>query len=88
MRKIVLRLILILFTLPVLALKPEKAYKITPDSLGLAYKEQYVKSKDQFDLITWTYRPNAAKDKQTVIVLAYGDAGNMSPLGTSSPYPQ
>jgi alpha-beta hydrolase superfamily lysophospholipase len=78
MRKIVLRLILILFTLPVLALKPEKAYKITPDSLGLAYKEQYVKSKDQFDLITWTYRPNAAKDKQTVIVLAYGDAGNMS----------
>ncbi len=78
MRKIVLPLILVLITLPVFALKPEKAYKITPDSLGLAYKEQYVKSKDQIDLITWTYSPNAAKDKQTVIVLAYGDTGNMS----------
>ncbi len=78
MRKVLLQLMLILITLPILALKPEKAYKITPDSLGLAYKEQYVKTKDGFDLITWTYSPNAAKDKQTVIVLAYGDAGNMS----------
>jgi hypothetical protein len=78
MRKIVLPLILLLTTLPTLALKPEKAYKITPDSLGIAYKEQYVKTEDQFDLITWTYSPNAAKDKQTVLVLAYGDAGNMS----------
>jgi alpha-beta hydrolase superfamily lysophospholipase len=78
MRKRLLPLVLLLISGPLFALKPEKAYKMTPDSLGLAYKEQYVKSKDQFDLITWTYTPNAAKDKQTVIVLAYGDAGNMS----------
>ncbi len=42
MRKIVLPLILLLTTLPTLALKPEKAYKMTPDSLGIAYKEHYV----------------------------------------------
>ncbi len=70
--------IILLTTQLTFALKPEKAYKLTPDSLGLAYKEQYVKTDDQFSLITWTYEPNAAKDKQTTIVLAYGDAGNMS----------
>jgi alpha-beta hydrolase superfamily lysophospholipase len=78
MRKMLLPVILMLISLPVLALKPEKAYKITPDSLGIAYREHYVKSRDGYDLLTWTYSPDPAKDKKTVLVLAYGDAGNMS----------
>ncbi len=78
MSRTLLFVILLLTARSTFALKPEKAYKLTPDSLGLAYKEQYVNTEDQFKLVTWTYEPNAAKDKQTIIVLAYGDAGNMS----------
>lgn len=60
------------------AIKPVKEYITTPDSLGMNYKQQVVKTPDGYDLNTWLIKPAPSKDNKTTLVLAYADGGNMS----------
>lgn len=60
------------------ALKPDRVYQQTPDSLGLVYKAKVLTTADGYAINTWTIAPSAAADKHTTIVLAYQDFGNMS----------
>jgi alpha-beta hydrolase superfamily lysophospholipase len=60
------------------ALKPDRVYHYTPDSLGLAYTARLLKTTDGASINTWTYVPDAKANKHTTLVLAYQDAGNMS----------
>lgn len=79
MRKYILTLILISATLlSLFAINPSREYIATPDSLGLEYQALEVSTPDGYTLNTWIYAPNPEKDNETVLVLAYGDAGNMS----------
>jgi pimeloyl-ACP methyl ester carboxylesterase len=60
------------------ALKPDRVYHYTPDSLGLAYTARLLKTPDGASINTWTYVPDAKANQHTTIVLAYQDMGNMS----------
>lgn len=60
------------------AINPSREYIATPDSLGLEYQALKISTHDGYALNTWIYAPNPEKDNETVLVLAYGDAGNMS----------
>jgi hypothetical protein len=46
--------------------------------LHLKHKEATVTTPDKYDLHTWTLIPRLENDKNVIIVLAGGDAGNMS----------
>jgi predicted alpha/beta hydrolase len=59
------------------ALKPDRVYHQTPDSLGLTYATRVLKTADGFSINTWAYVPNATKNRHTTIILACGDAVNM-----------
>lgn len=62
-----------------LALKPDRsAYNATPASLGLRAEERRILTSDGVQLASWTILPDAKADLKTVLVLAYGDGGNMS----------
>ena len=59
--------------------KPERKYEKTPANFNLKYKQDTVFTEDSIRLSVWDYEP-AGKDSvlKPVIVMAYGDAGNMS----------
>jgi pimeloyl-ACP methyl ester carboxylesterase len=60
------------------ALKPDRHWAATPDSVGLAYQSLTLATPDQAQLATWVIAPaGPAPDQHTTLVLAYGDAGNM-----------
>lgn len=59
------------------ALRPDRVYRQTPDSLGLAYTPRILKTPDGASINTWTFVPNAGTNRHITIVLAYADAGNM-----------
>ena len=61
-----------------LALKPKKEYILTPDSVGLKYKELQIATPDKYMLNTWVMCPEKKVDNKTVMIVAYGDALNMS----------
>ncbi|SIT90242.1 alpha/beta hydrolase family protein [Pontibacter indicus] len=60
------------------AIKPVREYIATPDSLGMSYEQQRVKTVDGYSINTWIIKPTAGKDKKTTLVLTYADSGNMS----------
>lgn len=60
------------------ALNPDTIYHITPDSLGLEFKEFKIETKDNALLNTWVLKATEELNNGNVIILAYGDAGNMS----------
>lgn len=60
------------------AIKPDREYTLTPDSLGLNYETLKVRTPDNYDLNTWIYLPDKKNDNNKVLVLAYPDQGNMS----------
>ncbi len=60
------------------AMKPKKEYIITPDSLGIKYRELQITTPDNYKLATWVMVPDKKKDNKAVMVVAYGDAMNMS----------
>ena len=61
------------------ALKPSRTWLATPDSLGLRYQTLALTTPDHAQLVSWVVEPDArATDQHTTMVLAYGDAGNMS----------
>ena len=69
---------LTLLCFPGFALKPQKTYIKTPDSLGLAYESNEITTTDSFRIKSWLLFPDEARDRNTTIIIAGGDAGNMS----------
>ncbi|GAB3222798.1 alpha/beta hydrolase [Algoriphagus aestuariicola] len=62
----------------VFAINPDREYIRTPDSVNWQYQELKIPTKDNYVLNTWIYKANEKNDKDTVLILAYPDAGNMS----------
>lgn len=60
------------------AINPDREYFMTPDSVSWNYEQLKIKTKDNYKLNTWIYEANSENKKDTVIILAYPDAGNMS----------
>ncbi len=60
------------------ALKPEKKYVEHPSDFGFKYKENAITTADAVVLKSWICYPNTKVDNKTTLILAYGDAGNMS----------
>ncbi|WP_062542898.1 alpha/beta hydrolase family protein [Rufibacter tibetensis] len=60
------------------AIKPVREYVATPDSLGMNYNQQVVRTPDGYDINTWLIKPPTSKDNKTTLVLSYADGGNMS----------
>lgn len=77
--KITLLLVLLFtFTINSSAIKPDLNYLQKPNELEISYKEYFITTPDNFKLKTWVCLPQKEVDKKTTIILAYGDAGNMS----------
>lgn len=60
------------------AINPDREYFMTPDSVSWNYEQLKITTKDNYKLNTWIYEANNENKKDTVIILAYPDAGNMS----------
>ena len=79
MPRILLLLALLIPAATTWALRPTKAWVATPDSLGLTYRTLALTTPDHVQLASWVVEPAATvPDRRTTMVLAYGDAGNMS----------
>lgn len=61
------------------ALKPSREWIATPEKMGMQYQSLALETPDHAQLATWVVEPAAdVPDLHTTMVLAYGDAGNMS----------
>src|SRR5690606_29062186 len=60
------------------AINPDREYFMTPDSVSWNYEQLKITTEDNYKLNTWIYEANTDNKKDTVIILAYPDAGNMS----------
>ena len=61
------------------SLKPSRQWIATPDSMGLKYQTLALTTPDHAQLVSWVVEPATnVPDQRTTMVLAYGDAGNMS----------
>jgi alpha/beta superfamily hydrolase len=78
MKKSALLLLLLLTVIPSYALKPDRNYLAKPDAKGMMYKEQDIVTPDNYKLKSWLCYPAKENDKKTTLIIAYGDAGNMS----------
>lgn len=63
--KNILLVIILLFSIDSYAIKPVREYVTTPDSLGMNYKQQVVRTPDGYDLNTWLIKPAPSKDNKT-----------------------
>ncbi len=78
--KLLFSILCCLFCSQLFGLKPVKAYLVTPDSFGLSYETLHINTKDSALLTAWKMQPAPAYDRKITIILAGGDAGNMSYL--------
>jgi len=62
----------------VFAINPDREYIRTPDSVKWNYQQLDIHTPDGFRLNTWIYEAKPENDRDTVLILAYPDAGNMS----------
>ena len=62
----------------VYSINPDREYIRTPDSVKWNYQQLDINTRDGFRLNTWIYEAKPENDKDTVLILAYPDAGNMS----------
>lgn len=60
------------------SLKPDSVYISHPDSLGLNFETHRIQTTNDLTLQAWMLNPMNEIDLETTIILAYGDAGNMS----------
>lgn len=64
---------------PAFAIRPVAAWWARPDTLGLKYRQLEITTTDQVKLVAWLIEPAAkAPDQHTTVVVAGGDAYNMS----------
>ena len=79
MKKSFILLFVLLQSIVSFGLKPIKEYKMRPDSLGLKYTQDTIRTSDNFQLISWDIQPQVDNENnKTVILFAYQDMGNMS----------
>ncbi|MFA5514363.1 MAG: alpha/beta fold hydrolase [Sphaerochaetaceae bacterium] len=71
-------LILLAFAVDSFALKPDLKYSRKPNELQISFKEYFISTPDNCKLKTWVCSPQKDLDNKTTLILAYGDAGNMS----------
>lgn len=76
--KRILILLLLAFSVEAFAIKPDLKYVRKPDELNITYQEYLVSTPDNYKIKTWVCTPEKAIDKKVTVILAYGDAGNMS----------
>ena len=62
------------------ALNPVKEYVEHPANFDFKYEEIKLETEDGYSLNSWLCLPSKAVSNNTVLVVAYGDAGNMSYL--------
>jgi len=74
--KFTLTVLFALFILPVVALKPSREYKVTPDKFGMEYVEEKIKTEDGAVLNAWFYTA-ASKTTNWMVMSGSGD-GNMA----------
>ena len=71
-----------LFTLLIVnlvgAINPIKEYVDTPANSNFKYEEVYIKTQDNYTLKSWILYAKEENKRNRTLVLAYGDAGNMS----------
>ncbi|ADY51729.1 alpha/beta hydrolase fold protein [Pseudopedobacter saltans DSM 12145] len=70
-------LFLLGFSSKLFAINPGRDYYLSPDSLGLQYQEVRLNTSDNLSLNCWDISTDSLKNKNTSIVIAYGDSGNM-----------
>lgn len=63
---------------PILSIDPDREYIITPNSVKRNYEQLEVTTKNGFRLSSWIYDANPENGKDSIIILAYPDAGNKS----------
>lgn len=64
---------------PAFALRPVAAWWAKPDTLGLKYRQVEITTADHVKLVAWLIEPSTkAIDQHTTVVVAGGDAYNMS----------
>ncbi|WP_425639654.1 alpha/beta hydrolase [Algoriphagus yeomjeoni] len=79
MKNTAISIFLLLFSFnQVSAINPDREYIRTPDSLNWSYQQLDIHTSDGFRLNTWIYKAKQENNKDTILILAYPDAGNMS----------
>lgn len=78
MKNILIILISLTFTFVSYALKPDRVYNLTPDSLGLDYTMYLIETPDKAKIKVWFLNAHDSVDNGNTLILSYGDAGNMS----------
>lgn len=68
----------IFFTMSMWALDPVKEYVDHPMNSNMIVESVEIKTTDDYTLKSWICFPKKEDDKKRVLVLAYGDNGNMS----------
>ena len=75
-----LLIILLGLSLITYAIKPEREYKWTPETHGLAYAEYQTSTTDHYSINVWEYAlPDSVTSNRTIILVGT-DAGNMGYL--------
>ncbi len=68
---------LLLFHVVAYAIKPEKAYRMTPSDLEIRFEEHRIKTVDGAELISWVMEPDLDRENGKAIIICGSDAGNM-----------
>jgi uncharacterized protein len=74
----VFSLLLLLQVSSVFAVNPERGYKVKPGLYNIPHKETFITTPDNAKLALWIFTPEQSKSNGTTLVIAGGDAGNMS----------
>ena len=67
-----------LFSASAWAINPNTIYLSTPLHFALPYTQISVNTNDGYELNTWVILPTATHNLRSVLIIAYGDTGNMS----------
>lgn len=76
--RLYLSMLLLCFTSILWAVEPKKEYVDHPANSTVKFEALEITTSDNYKLKSWICFPTKDKDLKQVLVLAYGDAGNMS----------
>jgi uncharacterized protein len=60
------------------AVNPERGYRMKPGAYNIPYKEIFIATPDNAKLAVWIYSLEPSKSNGMTLIIAGGDAGNMS----------
>lgn len=78
MNKLLVALLFFLMVLTCKAVNPVKEYIDHPENTAMKYEAVAITTSDNYKLKSWICFPDKEQDLERVLILAYGDAGNMS----------